>query len=364
MKVDVAIAGGGPAGLALAIHAAKRGLSTIVLERRTWPVDKACGEGLMPAGLGQLESMGVLGRVSSADSAPFESIRYVQEDGSFAEARLPGRGGLGIRRVALVEALAARARELGAQLRSQSPVLRCWPTSSAMVVETPFSTFEATLLVAADGLMSPLRRAAGLERASPGPRRFGLRQHFRLAPWSRAVEIHLSTGAEAYVTPAGAERVGVAFLWEEGRATKPVSVQSLLHRFPALEHRLKGVDPDSSARGVGPLAQAARELISERFALLGDAAGYVDAITGEGLSLAFVAAATLGELLPAALKQEATRQALVPYERECIRRFRHYSLVARSVLALARRPALRRRLVHHLSVHPRLFERLVAWCSL
>src|SRR5260370_6606609 len=100
--------GGGPAGLALAIHAAKRGLSTIVLERRTWPVDKACGEGLMPAGLGQLESMGVLGRVSSADSAPFESIRYVQEDGSFAEARLPGRGGLGGLRLAAGPGPAAR----------------------------------------------------------------------------------------------------------------------------------------------------------------------------------------------------------------------------------------------------------------
>src|SRR5260221_3264835 len=133
MKVDVAMAGGGPAGLALAIHAAKRGLSNIVLERRAWAVDKACGEGLMAAGLGQLESMGVLGRVSSVDSAPFESIRYVQEDGSFAEARLPGRGGLGIRRVALVEALAAPARRLGAPLEEQAPGLRFWPTPPALV---------------------------------------------------------------------------------------------------------------------------------------------------------------------------------------------------------------------------------------
>src|SRR5258707_5626820 len=157
MKVDVAMGGGGPAGLAIAFHAAKRGMSTIVHERRAWPVDKACGEGLMPAGLGQLESMGVLGRVSPADSAPFESIRYVQEDGSFAEARLPGRGGLGIRRVALVEALAARAPELRRQLKRHSPVLRGWPTSSAMVGETPFKTLDATLLVASAGLVSPPR---------------------------------------------------------------------------------------------------------------------------------------------------------------------------------------------------------------
>ena len=364
MKVDVAIAGGGPAGLALAIHTATRGLSTIVLERRTWPVDKACGEGLMPSGLGQLEGMGVLGRVSSADCTPFESIRYVQEDGTFAEARLPGHGGLGIRRLALVEAMAARAQELGAQLKSRSPVLRYWRSSSAMVVETPSSTLEAGILVAADGLMSSLRRAAGLERTSHAPRRFGLRQHFRVEPWSRSVEVHLSSGAEAYVTPAGNGRIGVAFLWEEGQATQPVSVRMMLRRFPALESKLRSADADSAPIGAGPLARRATGLISDRFALLGDAAGYVDAITGEGLSLAFSAAATLGALLPQALRQRATRESLLPYESDCARRFRHYAIVAHSVLALARRPALRRYLLHQLAAHPRAFERLVAWGSL
>src|SRR5688500_14408560 len=95
---DVAIAGGGPAGLALAILAAKRGLNVAVFERQEFPVDKACGEGLMPAGAEALERLGVRGRLSAADASSFVGIRYVQEDGSTAEARFPGGElGLGIR---------------------------------------------------------------------------------------------------------------------------------------------------------------------------------------------------------------------------------------------------------------------------
>ena len=136
-----------------------------------------------------------------------------------------------------------------------------------MVVETPSTTLQAGILVAADGLASSLRRAAGLERASHAPRRFGLRQHFRVEPWSRSVEVHLSSGAEAYVTPAGNGRIGVAFLWEEGQATLPISVRTLLRRFPALESSLRGADADSTPIGAGPLARRATGMVSDRFAL-------------------------------------------------------------------------------------------------
>ena len=75
-----------------------------------------------------------------------------------------------------------------------------------------------------------------------GPRRFGLRQHFRRAAWSRFVEVHFTDGIEAYVTPAGAARIGVAFLWEHNRRDNAVSFQNLLARFPMLGERLRGGD--------------------------------------------------------------------------------------------------------------------------
>src|SRR5439155_23748435 len=192
---------------------------------------------------------------------------------------------------ALSAALVARAREVGVELRCHTTVRHVERRADRVALHSDGPSVEARLVVAADGLASPLRRAAGLERPARGPRRFGLRQHFACPAWSPFVEIHFSAGLEAYVTPAGANRVGVAFLWQDGCAPKPVLFSNLLNQFPRLKERLAGVAPDSEARGAGPLLRAARARTADRFVLLGDAGGYVDAITGQGLSLAFHCAA-------------------------------------------------------------------------
>lgn len=357
---DVAIAGGGPAGLAVAITAARRGLSTVVLERSSVPADKACGEGLMPSGLEVLERLGARALLDGNDCAPYVGIRYVQEDGSTAEGLLPTPGGLGVRRVALSLALSARAREVGVELRERTAVLGHRRVGEGVEVETPQGPLAARFLVAADGLGSPLRRAEGLEVAVSGPRRFGLRRHFKLKPWTPYVEVHFAQGVEAYVTPAGAERVGLAFLWEHGGLER-VSFEALLSRFPMLAERLGAAEADSKARGAGPLERVARARVADRFALVGDAAGYVDALTGEGLSLAFTCAEALGQLLPDVLVQGATRETLLPYERVFQRTFRKYAWMARALLVLARRPRLRRPVVRWLGHQPWLFERILAF---
>ena len=358
-RFDVAVVGGGPAGLATAIFAARAGLSTVLFERSGGPPDKACGEGLMPAGVRVLEALGVRERIGSADSAPFLGIRYVQENGSCAEGRLPAPG-LGIRRTALTSALAQCAGECEVAIRWGCAVEGFTTTAQAVTLATPDGEVSAKLLVAADGLHSRLRRLAGLERPARLPQRLGLRQHFRIAPWTEFVEVHLGEGMEAFVTPAGAERVGIAFLWERDAVPELVSIEPFLRRFPTLAARLAGAPADSRPRGAGPLAQGARSQIAERFVLVGDSAGYIDAITGEGVSLAFVCAQALGAILPAALERGATRETLIPYERAFAREFRRYALVCRSVLAVARRPRLRRPVLHFFGAHPHLFERLIA----
>jgi flavin-dependent dehydrogenase len=359
MRYDVAIVGGGPAGLACSIEAAKRGLATVLLERRSFPCDKACGEGVMPEGLRALEDLGVRRLLSPKDCAPFRGIRYEQEDGSWADGLLPDGGGLGIRRVALSSAMVTRAREEGVVVREQIEVRSFRRTSGGVVLETSEGPTEAGVLVAADGLASPLRRAEGLETVARGPRRFGVRRHFCAAPWSERVEIHFSEHAEAYVTPAGERRVGVAFLWDADRARGPVSFDALLARFPRLAQRLDGSPADSVVRGSGPLERAATGCIADRFALLGDAAGYVDAITGEGISLALVSARALAKILPEALAGGATRSSLRPYERALRRAFFRYEMLTRALLSLARRPTLRRRVIRLLGERPSLFERVL-----
>lgn len=356
MTYDVIVVGGGPAGLAVALEAARRGFSAVVFERRKGPVDKACGEGLMPSGLAALGRLGVLAHLARDDTAPFESITYVQENGRSVVGRLPPPGGLGVRRTALSRAMSLRARELGVVLREGCAVRAHHLDAAGVTVESDLGATRGRLLVAADGLHSPLRTAEGLRRRVAGPRRFGLRRHVARAPWAPTVEVHFAEGVEAYVTPAGAARVGIAFLWEDG-AVAPASFDAMLARFPRLERRIEGAPWDSDPRGAGPLRQSVSSRVKDRFALVGDAAGYVDAITGEGLSLAFEAAEALGATLPTALARGATAASLAPYDQTAGRAFDRYARLASLLVWTARRPRLRRFVLDELIAHPWLFER-------
>ncbi len=353
---DVAIVGGGPAGLAVAIECALRGSSAVVFERRSGPLDKACGEGLLPAGLASLERLGVLPYLERTGSASFESITYFQEDGRFVAAKLPAPGGLGIRRLALTQSMTARAKALGVVIHEGRGVRSHERHADSVVVTSDTGPVRAKLLVAADGLHSPLRKQEGLEVPYAGPKRFGLRRHVAMKPWAPAVEVHFTPGAEAYVTPTGANRVGIAFLWEDGRLQGPVSFERLLAKFPLLEKKIAGQPFDSEARGAGPLRQPVKARVKDRFVLVGDAAGYVDAITGEGLSLAFDQAEVLGHILPAVLKAGATASSLLPYEKAASQAFARYERLASTLVWAARHPRLRRFIINRLIEMPALFE--------
>jgi 2-polyprenyl-6-methoxyphenol hydroxylase-like FAD-dependent oxidoreductase len=154
--------------------------------------------------------------------------------------------------------------------------------------------------------------------------------------------------------------VGVAFLWSDVPRPEKPTVASLLARFPLLGRRLARAEPDSEPRGAGPFLQRARRRVASRFALLGDAAGYVDAITGEGMSVGLVCAEALAACLPEVIRQDGDVRAFGPYEATARREFRRYAWTASAVLALARRPRLRRSVVASLSHRPRAFEWLLA----
>ncbi|HMI86876.1 MAG TPA: NAD(P)/FAD-dependent oxidoreductase [Polyangiaceae bacterium] len=358
--LDVAVVGGGPAGLAVAIETARRGLKVAIFERQDEPVDKACGEGIMPPGVRALDALGVRSRLLPGESAEFRSIRYIDSDGTSAEGKLPAPG-LAVRRVALVRAMSDRAREVGADLRFGCTLLSHRCAGAAVLLETDRGPEAAQILVAADGLASRLRHEQKLDVPRAGPRRFGLRRHFRCTPWTSSIEIHLAMGAEAYVTPVSTDCVGVAFLWAEAtnEGLGESRWESLQRLFPRLAARLEGAIPCSRIRGAGPLDRASRARTSDRFALVGDAAGYIDAITGEGISLSLLSSVALARILPDALRHGASRAALAPYERDFARLFRRYAFATRGVLAVVRRPALRREILRVFRRFPRSFDWLV-----
>jgi len=318
---DVAVAGGGPAGLAAACAAAMAGLRVVVLERRALPADKACGEGLLPKAVESLAALGALDHLGPGRVRPLLAVAL--DPGG----RLLGRGPpAGARRAGgpaprALGALGCRAVELGVEVRDRSEVVAHRREPDRVVLQTDAGEVVARMLVAADGLSSPIRRREGLDLRAAGPRRFGLRRHHAVAPWADAVEVHFARGVEAYLTPAGPGRVGLAFLFEEG---EPADADALLARFPILAARLGGAPAETRPLGAGPLARRARARVADRLALVGDAGGYLDAITGEGLSLAFEGALALGRILPEALARGAGRDALRPYEREVEGSYRRY----------------------------------------
>jgi menaquinone-9 beta-reductase len=337
MKADVAVVGGGPAGLAAAIAASRRGLSVVLFEQQRPPIDKACGEGLMPDGLAALARLGVELR----GGLPFRGIRFVAGD-VVATGAFPGAPGLGLRRTALHAQLIAHAEHAGVCLRFGVAVRQLSGTG----LLTSEGECRAHSIVAADGLRSRVGAWAGLP-SRRGRARLGRRRHFTCAPWTDRVEVHWGSGAEAYVTPVGENEVGVALLWS-GPA---LSFDALLARFPALRTRLANAPPCSRERGSGPFHQRVVDVVRGNVALVGDASGYLDPLTGEGLAISFHQA----EALSVALAHDD----LARYRRADRRLRRLPERVTALLLAVERRPRVRNRMVALLARDPPLFDRLL-----
>jgi flavin-dependent dehydrogenase len=337
---DLVIVGGGPAGLATAIFAVQRGLRAVVVESAQPPLDKACGEGVLPQGVALLDELGL--SFAAEGSAAFRGIRFVDEC-AIAQADFPGAAGVAVRRTHLSEAMVSRAGRAGVDLRFGVAARAL----TADGIETGQGRVRARWVVGADGLHSRLRHWAGLAAPPGGYRRFGVRRHYALRPWAQHVEVHWTAGCEAYVTPAGKECVGVAMLWSGAKT----SFDEHLARFPGLRERLAGAPPMSRDRGAGPLHQRAGGAVRGRVALVGDAAGYLDALTGEGIALGLREARALADAIAAG--------DLRRYGRAQRRLARLPELLTRLLLAAERRPRLRRRLIAALSQDPALFARLL-----
>ena len=332
--IDLLVVGGGPAGLATAIHAAKAGLDVVVVERRSGPIDKACGEGLMPHTLRHLDRLGV-----HPYGKPFRGISYRDGD-RHVDARFNRGTGRGVRRTVLHSALLDAATDAGVRICHEEAGEISQDATSVRAGQ-----WRARYLAAADGLHSPIRRSLGLEQPSPGTRRWGIRRHVHTAPWSDYVEVHWASGAEAYVTPIADDCVGVALL-----TSLRGGFDKHLEQFPALRDRIDG-RPHERDLAAGPLRQRVSRRTAGRVLLVGDAAGYVDALTGEGLGLAFGAAQLLVNCVMADRPTD--------YDRQWRQMTRRYRMLTAALLQVSAYPAARARIVPAAAAMPTAFTGVV-----
>jgi menaquinone-9 beta-reductase len=309
-QVDVLIIGGGPAGMAAGIVCARNELLTLVVERQILPAQKACGEGVMPVGVDHLKNLGVIQNLDSQDFHPFKGVRYIGEGGVSVTGLFEGQPGLGIFRPSLSRAFVKTARRFPClnivEGKSATPLGK---KENRIQVKVGKRIFHTRLLIGADGLNSQVRLWAGLDGPPQRYRRWGAVQHYEITPWTDLVEVYWGHGLEAYITPCGVKRVGVAFLWDPQHYGKtkggPNLAHSLLSNFPKLAAKLATMNTDGKTLALGPMQRNALLPATEGVVLVGDAAGYLDALTGEGISLAMGHALALEETVIPVLQKKA-----------------------------------------------------------
>ena len=351
--VDVFIIGGGPAGLAAAIAARRHGLTVAVADGATPPIDKPCGEGLLPDGLEALRKLGIT--VPANVCQPFRGIRFVSGN-QRVEAVFPRGPAYGIRRTVLHRILVDHAADAGVSM--------LWQTSvGGLNREGVFlanSFVPARWIIGADGSNSRVRRWAGLDRHQKKETRFGFRRHYRLAPWSDFMELHWADDSrkqrsnsqthdsQIYVTPVGPDEICLALV----SSNPHLRLDAALADFPELAARLEQAEAVSSERGAITVSRRLHHVFRENFALIGDASGGVDAITGEGLCLGFRQAALLADCV--------AQNDLSRYEIEHRRLLRRPAMMSRLMLLMGRHPRLRRRAMQVFESSPRSFARLLS----
>jgi len=337
----VIVAGGGPAGLAAAIAARQAGLDVSVYDCLRPPIDKACGEGIMPDGLAALQRLGVT--IPAERVCGFRGIRFLDESHS-VQATFANGIGYGVRRVLLHELLVEHATALGVELNWGARVTGV----SGNAIEVDGRQVPFRWLVCADGQNSLLRRKSGLFPAVASQTRYGFRRHYRVAPWTDFVEVHWAEYGQMYVTPIAQDEVCVAFITRD----LETRFDAALPQFPKLAARLKGAEIAGTTIGAVTASRLVRRVQSGPIALIGEAAGSVDAITGEGLSIAFRQAFVLA----AAMR----RNRMERYQAAHGRIMRKPRTMARLLLSLDQRQRFRHRVLGALERQNEAFESMLA----
>jgi flavin-dependent dehydrogenase len=295
----------------------------------------------MPDGVAALSRLGV--EIGSRESYRFRGIRFLGDEMA-VEADFPSGFGLGIRRTVLHRILMEHAERAGVSMLWGGHVKGIGP----MGVILEDQAIPCRWIVGADGENSLARRWASLETYSRERRRFGFRRHYGVAPWTGHMELYWGAGNQVFVTPVGAEEVCVAAISKDSH----LRLDETLLQFPELARRLHDAPCTTTERGAVSATRKLKSVYRGRIALVGDASGSVDAITGEGLCLAFQQAEVLADALEAC--------DLETYQAEHRRIARRPQFMAALMLTMCGRTFLRRRALRAFASKPAALSKMLA----
>lgn len=344
-RCDVLIVGGSVAGASLAIRLGRRGLRTVVFDKARFPRRKACGEGLLPHGALELRSLGL----GDPPGVRVSGIRYVGPSGGSAVGRFDEAGlgpGFVVHREIFDHWLLDHARATPNVRVLESSIVRRVQVDSAGVEA---AGLRAKFIVGADGIRSIFHRLAPFRRRHPRRERVGICTVVRGYPAADTVDVFLGRKGEAYAGPSGPGETSLAVLVD-----RRTSLKEFLADIPALRH----VEISRRPIGASPLGSRVEPIVHGRALLIGDAAGAVDPISGEGISLALVSARVAAEAIHEAVESGDPR-ALERYAADRRRRMEPATRLAGLLMRLSRHRWLADRAVRGLSRNPGIFSRLL-----
>lgn len=380
---DAAIVGAGPAGSAAAIHLARAGCRVVLLDKAAFPRDKPCAEYLSPAAEPLLRDLGVLDEIAAAHPARLRGFRIHAPNGrcfqgEFAATCDPhGRPyfetGLAVPRLLLDAALVRAAQASGAELRERWRLATLVRDAGVWTL-TPAPSGEpvhARLLIAADGVHSTVARRLGLH-VGGRLRKIALVAHLcGITDLSDFGEMHVAGRRYVGLAPLDlsehGDRCNVAMVVDERRdgprlAGRPEAfLLEALETFPRLRGRLEHARVVRSTLAVSRLSVRARRLSGDGLLLIGDAGGYFDPFTGEGIYRALRMAQLAAGVVRDALSQGAfNADDLAGYDRLCRAEFRGKRAVEYLIQSAVQVPPLADRLAAVMARQPDLPHKIVA----
>ncbi|MBI2524374.1 MAG: NAD(P)/FAD-dependent oxidoreductase [Candidatus Rokubacteria bacterium] len=377
--VDVTIVGAGPAGSATAILLAERGWTVRLLDKATFPRPKVCGEYLSPEASRILDRLGVLKDVDAAPAQMLPGMRIIAPDGTRLDGEYRAAGpwrayrqhALALPREKLDAILLNRARSFPVEVGERRRVTGLLVEGDRVVgvrAEDPDGRrWEARsrLVVGADGRGSVVARQLGLVRARRLKRMALVRHVEGLTGFDGCGEIYVDPPDYAILNPVAPGQVNLSLVVPfvhavAFRGRMEAFFDARLKQLRHLDMRLEGMRPAGRLRVLGPLAYRIVAPRHAGVALVGDAAGFLDPFTGDGLFTALRSAEFLAEAAHAALGEgPVSAQALVPYWRARRRAFGAKERVTRGLQVVIAHRRLANLAAHLLASRPALLGTLM-----